>query len=455
MTPFPAHFSRADPPSPACRPCGVLIVGGGSAGITLASLLRRRRPELAVTILEPSGDHWYQPGWTLVGGGLMQVGQTRRDEASLIPAGVEWVRSAAVSFDPGGNRVVTAAGEILTYRVLVVATGLQCRWERIRGLPTALGSHGVCSIYSHRWAPYTWETIRGFQGGTAIFTVPETAIKCGAAPQKVMYLADDLFKRRSGVGVNTRVIFCTAGRRLFSVPAYARVMERVIRERGIEVRFAHTLREVHAAEQVAVFEVATGAGASRLEEMPFSMLHAVPPMTAPEVVADSPLAGPDPGGWVEVDAHTTQHVRFPDVFALGDVAGLPTSRTAGAARAEAPVTAANLLAFLDGTPPPARYDGYTVCPLVTGIGKVVMAESDYSQKPVSSFLVDPTRERWSLWLLKTRVLPWLYWNRMLPGFPHEGRFLRPLAPLVHALRLDYREPAGGEESLEGPSDRCS
>lgn len=433
----------------------VLIVGGGAAGLTLAHLLLRRRPGLDLAILEPGTDHWYQPGWTLVGGGLMTIERTRRDEASLIPAAAVWIRAAATRFEPEHNRVVSSAGEVISYEALVVATGLQCRWEWIRGLPQALGSHGVCSIYSPLWAPATWRTIRHFQGGTAIFTVPDTAIKCGAAPQKIMYMADDQFKRRSGVGVNTRMMFCTAGQRLFSVPAYARVMERLMRHRAIEVRFGHNLREVRGQDQLAVFETIDAEGHARLEEIRFDMLHVVPPMSAPQVVATSPLAIDGGGGWVEVDPLTTQHPRFPNVFALGDAAGLPTSRTAGAARAEAPVTAANLLAFLDAQPLTAHYDGYSVCPLVTGYGRVVMAEFDYTQTPVSSFLVDPTRERWSMWLLKTKLLPWLYWNRMLPGHPHEGRFLKPLAPLVHALRLDYRAPRGEAQAAQGPTDRCS
>jgi sulfide:quinone oxidoreductase len=243
--------------------------------------------------------------------------------------------------------------------------------------------------------------------------------------------------------VNTRVLFCTAGAGVFAVPAYARVLERVIRERGIEVRLRHNLKAVRPDRQVAVFTVTDADGHVSTEEIPFAMLHAVPPMSAPEVVATSPLAVEGPGGWVDVDKHTTQHRRYPNVFSLGDVSSLPTSKTAGAVRGEAPVLVANLLAQRQGRPPQARYDGYSVCPLITGYGKVVMAEFDYDLEPLSSFLVDPTRERWSMWLMKTRGLPWIYWNRMLKGLPHESRWLKPLAPLARALGLGYG-PTGGK-----------
>ena len=432
----------------------VLIVGGGAAGITTANLLRRQRPSLEVAILEPSTEHYYQPGWTLVGGGVMTLNQTRRQEASLIPQGVRWIQAAATGFDPEHNQVVTSEGDTISYDVLVMAAGLQCRWDLIEGLSEALGTHGVCSNYSKDYAPYTWQSIQELQGGNAVFTMPATPVKCGGAPQKVMYMADDHFKAKSGVGVNTRVIFCTPLRSLFAIPAYARTLQKVVQRRGIEVRFGWDLKAVRAAEQIAVFEVHDADGTVHTEELPFSMLHAVPPMSAPAVVQDSPLAGDGPGGWVAADKLTTQHPRFPNVFALGDVAGLPTSKTAGAVRGEAPVTAANVLAFLDGRPLQAHYDGYTVCPLITGYNNVVMAEFDYSQQPISSFLVDPTKERWSMWLMKTKMLPWLYWNRMLKGLPHESRYLKPFAPLVRLLRLDYREPKADPAGSAASAGTC-
>jgi sulfide:quinone oxidoreductase len=415
-----------------------VIVGGGAAGLTVASQLLLAQPGLDVAILEPSADHYYQPGWTLVGGGVMTLEQTRRDEAGLIPEGCTWIQAAVARFDPEANRVITQDGDAIGYDVLVVATGIQLRWERIAGMPEALGRKGITSNYSREHVSYTWDTIRTFKGGTAIFTFPDTPIKCAGAPQKIMYMADDIFKATSGVGVNTQVLFCTAGAGIFGVPVYARVLQKVIERRGIKVLLRHNLKEVRADDQVAVFEVTDAEGQTSLQEIPFAMIHVVPPMSAPDVVALSPLATDAPGGWVDVDKFSTQHRRYANVFSLGDASSLPTSKTAGAVRGEAPVLVANLLAHLAGQPLQARYDGYSVCPLITGYDRVVMAEFDYDLEPVSSFQVDPTRERWSMWLMKTRGLPWIYWNRMLKGQPHESRYLRPLKPLVRALGLAYK-----------------
>ncbi|MEA5441816.1 FAD/NAD(P)-binding oxidoreductase [Cyanobium gracile] len=417
----------------------VLIVGGGSAGITVAAQLLRARPGLDVAILEPATVHEYQSGWILAGAGLLPYAQTQRQEATVIPAGAVWIQDSAASFEPEARRVITAAGVALSYEVLVVATGLKLDWSRIQGLPEALGQHGVVSNYSHPHIAATWKAIRDFHGGTALFTHPATPIKCGGAPQKVMYLADDIFQATSGVGVNTRVIFCSALAQLYPVQAYNATVERVVERRGIETRLFHNLVEVRAEERLAVFEVRGGGREPRREEIPYDLLHVVPPMAAPDVIAASPLAILGPGGWVEVDKFTCQHKRFGDVFALGDVSSLPTAKSLAAVRGQAPVLVANLLAWLEGRPLPAQYDGYTACPLITCFHEVVMAEFDYSLQPVSSFLVDPTKERWSMFLVETRVFPWVYWHRVLKGRLHESRFLKPFAPLVRALGLARRE----------------
>ena len=418
----------------------VLIVGGGSAGITVAAQLLRARPGLDVAILEPSSVHEYQSGWILAGAGLLPYEETHRPEAAVIPAGATWIQGSAATFEPETHRVFTTAGESLSYDLLVVAMGLQLNWNQIKGLPEALGSHGIVSNYSHAHIAATWEAIRSFHGVTALFTHPATPIKCGGAPQKVMYLADDIFQATSGVGVNTHVIFCSAQAQLYPVKAYDATVKRIVARRGIETRLQRNLIEVRPKEQVAVFEVREEGREPFREEIRFDLLHVVPPMAAPDVVARSPLAIEGPGGWVEVNKDTCQHKRFADVFALGDVSSLPTSKSLAAIRGQAPVLVANLLAQLDGRPLAAHYDGYTACPLITSFHSVVMAEFDYDLQPVSSFLVDPTKERWSMFLVETRVFPWVYWHRVLKGRLHESRFMKPFKPLVRALGLAFKRP---------------
>jgi len=395
----------------------ILIVGGGAAGITAAAQLRRARPSLDVAILEPSGEHYYQPGWTLVGGGVFSLEETRRAEGDLIPSGVTWIREAMAGFDPEHNTVTTSSGERLSYDVLIVATGLKLCWDRIDGLAEALGQGGVCSNYSKDFAPYTWEAIQAFRGGHAVFTCAPMPIKCPGAPQKIAYLADEVFKKKR---LNAKVIYATATPGIFGIPTYAAPLREVVQRKGIDARYNHVLTAVRAAQKQAVFQVTEGE-TSREEVISYDLLHVTPPMAAPDAVATSPLA--NGAGFVEVDQFSLQHVRYPNVFSLGDVSGMPNSKTAAAVRGQAPVLVANLLAHLDGQVGEAAYDGYSCCPLITGYGKAIMAEFNYKAEPVPSFPLDPTKERWSMWWIKRKVLPSLYWNRMLTGGQHERRFI--------------------------------
>jgi sulfide:quinone oxidoreductase len=387
----------------------ILIVGGGTAGITVAARLAARLPAGSIAIVEPSDKHYYQPIWTLVGAGVFDKAISERPEADYIPDGVAWIRDAVAAFEPEVRRVVLGSGERIGYDQLVVALGMQLDWSQIDGLPGALGRGGVCSNYRYDLVDSTWQALQTITEGNAIFTFPATPVKCAGAPQKIMYLADDHLRRR-GVRAATPIVFASAGKAIFAVERYARTLRQVIARKQIETRFRHELIAVRPASREAVFRELDGGGERVL---PYAMLHVVPPQSAPDVIKRSALA--DPAGWVEVGKHSLQHVRFPDVWSLGDCSSLPTSRTGAAIRKQAPVLVENLLAQRAGQPPTAAYDGYSSCPLVTGYGKLVLAEFDYDGRPAESFGFDQSKERYCMWALKAYGLPELYWNGMLRG----------------------------------------
>ncbi len=389
----------------------VLIVGGGTGGLTVAAQLCNRPDPPEVAIIEPSSKHYYQPIWTLVGGGVFPKEVSERDEGDFIPEGATWIQDAVVSFDPENHAVTTRGGETITYDYLVVAAGIQVDWDKIPGLKESVGrpGTGVCSNYSYRTVDSTWENIRNFRGGTAIFTQPDTPIKCGGAPQKICYLADDYF-RKSGVRDRSQVIFASASGGIFSVSKYAQALDRVIQRKGIDARYQHNLVALRPDRREAVFKRLDNGEEVVLQ---YDMIHVTPPQSAPDFIKQSKLAGE--AGWVEVDQYTTQHVRYPNVFALGDCSSLPTSKTGAAIRKQAPVLVDNLMAALRGEPLPARYDGYTSCPLVTGYGRLILAEFDYEGRPKESFPFDQAQERYTMYALKAYGLPRMYWHGMLRG----------------------------------------
>jgi len=387
----------------------VVIIGGGNAGISVAAQLRRKRKALDVAIVEPSDVHYYQPLWTLVGAGVAPKEVTRRSEERYIPSGVTWLRDAVVEVCPEDNALTTARGTRVEYEFLVVAPGIQLNWKAIPGLQDAIGRDGVCSNYSYEYVDKTWKFIRDFEGGTAIFTHPNTPIKCGGAPQKVMYLADDHF-RRSGARDKTNIIFASAGGSIFSVPKYAKTLTSVRERKQIDVRFRRDLTEIRPETKEAVF---TNLDTGETEAMHYDLIHVTPPQSAPDFIRNSPLA--NEAGWVDVDKHSLRHVRYPRIFSLGDASSLPTSKTGAAVRKQAPVLVANLLAAIDGQEPAATYDGYAACPIVTGYGKLVLAEFDYELTPRESMPFDQSKERWSMYQMKRFGLPPLYWHGILRG----------------------------------------
>lgn len=390
----------------------ILIVGGGNAGISVAAKLLRRNKELSIAIIEPSDKHYYQPAWTLVGGGIYDAEKTVRTEKSVIPENAEWIKDRVEFIHPDNKELTLSNGIKLQYEYLVVAPGIQLNWNEIEGLKDTLGKNGVCSNYSFEHVNYTWECIRNFKGGNAIFTSPHTPVKCGGAPQKIMYLAADYFRKHHLLD-NSNIHFMSGGTRLFGVEKYEKALYKVVNRNNIQLSFHQKLVEIDGARKKARF-LGIGAQNKGVETwIDFDILHVTPPQAAPDFLRSSKLL--NEAGWVDVDKNTLQHNKYSNVFALGDAAALPTSKTGAAIRKQAPVLVENLLAQMVSKPLTASYNGYTSCPIVTAYGKLILAEFNYANQPEETFPFDQSKERWSMYQLKTKVLPWLYWNKILSG----------------------------------------
>ncbi|RUO42465.1 bifunctional protein tyrosine phosphatase family protein/NAD(P)/FAD-dependent oxidoreductase [Idiomarina aquatica] len=393
----------------------VVIVGGGAGGQAVAASILQRQPQTDIAIVEPADAHFYQPGWTLVGGGVFEREQTKRKMHDVMPKAAKWYQTAVSEFRPDQQRIVLENGDQLAYQSLVVATGLKLDWEAIPGLKESLGQHGVTSNYRFDLAPYTWKLVQATRKGNAIFTQPPMPIKCAGAPQKAMYLSCDDW-RRSGRLNDINVEFCTAGAALFGVKEYVPSLQKYVDDYGIQLRFQHNLIAVDGPNRKATFAVTDNDGNITNVEKSFDMLHVCPPQKAPDVISHSPLA--DQSGWVDVSPETLQHKHYGNVYAVGDVANAPNAKTAAAVRKQAPVVAENVLSTLAGKPAMAVYEGYGSCPLTVERGKIVLAEFGYGGKLQPTFpawLVDGTKPSRLAWLLKEKMLPWLYWDVMLKG----------------------------------------
>jgi sulfide:quinone oxidoreductase len=390
----------------------IVIVGGGTAGITVAARLRRKGYS-GIAVIEPSDQHYYQPLWTLVGGGQAKASASARPEALVMPEGVTWIRTSAGAFDPDANTVSCSDGSTYEYDALVVCPGIQLDWNRTEGLEQAIGAESVASNYRFDLAPKTWELIQRTRSGSAVFMMPSGPIKCAGAPQKIAYLAADYW-RSQGVLNDIDIHLVVPTPRIFGIAPIADSLDVVIADYGIQL---HTMSEVTSvdADSRKVTVTAVGEGGTDTT-LPFDMLHAVPRQSAPDWVKSSVLSTGDDNGYVEVDKFTMAHVRYPNVFALGDVGSTPNSKTGAAIRKQAPVVVANIDAYFKGRQPAAKYDGYSSCPIVTSTREMLMAEFDYDFNITPTLpVVDSTKPHRAYWYLKKYGLPALYWNLMLKG----------------------------------------
>jgi sulfide:quinone oxidoreductase len=393
----------------------IIIVGGGNAGLSVAAQLLKKDRSLQISIIDPSSKHYYQPAWTLVGAGIFDINKTVRNEADYIPKGTTWIKDAVVSFLPDENKVVCSSGKSYEYDAMIVCPGIQLDWGKIKGFKETLGKNEVSCNYSFDLAPYTWELIKNFKGGTAIFTNPVSPVKCGGAPHKIMYLACDYW-RKQGILDKCNVHYLSGASVIFGIKEYADTLSEVVKKDNIKAHFGVNVVEIDGNIKTVFYEEKNPEGIPVKKEMKFDICHAVPPQSAPDFLKNSPLSDPkNPYGYVEVNMNTLQHSRYDNIFALGDCTNAPCSKTGAAIRKQAPVVVQNVLALLAKKPMAGDYTGYSACPIPTQYGKLMLAEFDYSNKPTMTFPFDQAKPRWSMWILKTKLLPWLYWNKILKG----------------------------------------
>lgn len=432
----------------------IVIVGGGTGGIMAAARLRRSAPNANINLIAPNEVHLYQPGQVFIAVGLYEDEDIKRDNSDFIPDGVTWIKDEVTVFDADNNKVITAKNGTVNYDYLVVATGIEHDYTAIEGMECDMvGKHNISSVYlsdpksgTADGGHLTWEWMQNLREAAknaspqkpirALFTQPDSALKCGGAPQKMLYMSAD-FIRGNGpndgadYSENVDFSFYKKGTKLFSIPEYNQTLEDVTKEYGnITHKFEHVLKKIDPLNKIATFEytyVTQGEYDEDLEEYeevinkklvdePYDFIHVVPPMKTTDALINSSLSWEKGSaqGYLECDQYTLQHRRYKNVFGIGDVLGIPKGKTGGSARHQGPVLVDNLIATIEGKELDAKFDGYTVCPLKTRYGKIVMAEFNYDG-PSPSFPIDPTVERSAWWYFDIYMLKPMYWNLMLRG----------------------------------------
>ncbi|MFC5929537.1 NAD(P)/FAD-dependent oxidoreductase [Cryobacterium melibiosiphilum] len=390
----------------------VVVIGGGNAGLSVAGRLRRYGVT-NVVVVEPRDQHLYQPMFSHVAGGTAPASIAVRPQSSVMPRGVGLIKDRAVDVLPDSGVVELASGNRLSFDHLVVCPGIQKDWHRVPGLADAMDTPFAASHYEFDLARKASRLLRDLRRGTVIFTQPAGAATCAGAAQKPMYLACDYW-RATGRLKDIRVVLLVPDEAVFGIQMIDQELRRKILEYGIELRTKTELLEVDSTNQTVVVG-RPGGGAARLS---YDVLHVVPPQSAPDWLKHTALpAAGTREGFVEVDPETLRHVRFPNVWSLGDAAATSNSKSGGALRKQTTALAKNLTAVLAGKEPSKKYDGYSVCPFTVSRSTVVFAEFDdrYRQKPTIPFWKGLARERRLTWVFDRHILPWVYWHLILQG----------------------------------------
>ena len=395
----------------------IVILGAGAGGAAFANRMASRLEGAQITVIDGRQQHWYQPGFTLIAAGLKPANYSVSSTGQWLPSGVNWVQEYAAEIDPEANRVTTTGGQRFDYDYLIVATGLSLDWDAIEGFSLDMvGQNGISAHYAGPdYAELSWRALDRFtdQGGVGLFGRPATEMKCAGAPLKITMLAEDIATRK-GTRSGTQIIYNANNPSLFGVPIVHHRVRQIFDERAIEVRYSHVLKALDATRKVATYETPDGD-----VETGYDFINVIPPQRAPQVVRDSGLSWGDrwtDQGWIEVDRETLRHARYPNVFGIGDICGVPKGKTAASVKWHQPVVEDHLISELQGREGTRRFNGYTSCPMITRVGRAMLIEFDYNDNLVPSFpgVIAPLEELWISWLMKEVALKATY-NAMLRG----------------------------------------
>lgn len=406
----------------------IVIIGGGAAGISMAARLKSWLDKPDITLIDPSDRQFYQPGFTLIASGVYQPNDVWKKQEDCMPSDIKWIKDSVTAVDPVWNQVTTQNNGKIAYDFLVLTPGIQTNWEKVEGIThDTLGQGNAYSIYDFEGAQKTWKGLQEFSktGGRGIFTDTYTKHKCGGAPKKICLLTEH-YNRKQGTRDKVDLNYYTASKELYDIPYFTPRLLEIYKERNVPINLNVRVKGVDTSAKQVHFEKIETVGDQKVYT-PFvedyDFLHFTPPMSAPDFVKEAGLGWTEgklaADGWVMVDKETLVHKTYPNIVSLGDVAGIPTSKTSAAVRKQVPIAAKNLISLMEGKEPVEKYDGYAACPIVTDYGHVLLCEFNYKKEPESSFpfsMMNPSKELWAAWLLKVYFLKPMYFYGMLNGW---------------------------------------
>ncbi len=360
-------------------------------------------------VVDQNDDHVYQPGLLFVPFGLARGEDIVRPRHRQLHQDIEFRQVPIERVDTGTSTVHLADGAEIPYDVLVVATGSVLVESETEGLTGAGWMERVFTFYDLAGAVGLREALTDFDGGRLVVNVVDMPIKCPVAPLEFCFLADWFF-RQAGIRDVVDLTYVTPLDAAFTKPVASRTLAGLLEEKGVALVTEFNTGEVD------------GSGGRLVSydgrEVNFDLAVVVPLHGGASYVGRSPGLG-DELGFVPVDVHTLQSLANPNVFAVGDAAGVPASKAGSVTHFEGEVLVENIRHFLAGEPLVASFDGHTNCFIETGFGKALLIDFNYDTEPLpghfpASVGLPLLKESRLNHLGKLMFQP-LYWHSLLPG----------------------------------------
>ena len=391
----------------------LIILGAGTAGTTVANLLRKRLPtDWALRIIDPDADHLFQSDLIFVPFDMQKPEKTTRARKKTIGRGVEWLQKSVERVDTDSNRVVLDGGETVSYDLLVIATGSHIRPEETEGLMGDEWQKSIFDFYTLEGAVALRDALAKFEGGKVAINTVEMPIKCPVAPLEITFLAESFFKQR-GIRDQVELSYVTPLDGAFTKPIASKALNHLLEDREIKVVGEFNASEVDNERKVLK--------SWDEREVPFDLLITIPTHMGAQFIEDSGMG--DELAFIPTDKHTLLAEGHDNIFVLGDATNLPTSKAGSVAHFQAEIVVDNLLHVIKGETPKAEFDGHANCFIESGYGRAMLIDFNYEQEPLPGTYPLPTVGPFPL-LKESRFNHWgklmfryVYWHALLPGRP--------------------------------------
>jgi sulfide:quinone oxidoreductase len=390
----------------------LLVLGAGTAGTMAVNRLRPRLPrdQWAITVVDQSETHYYQPGYLFIPFGIYRPDEVARPRRPLIPAGVDLITGEIDRVIPEGNTVGMADGSELSYDYLVIATGTTPRPAETPGMAGAEWGRSIHEFYTYPGAVALGERLATWPGGRLVVQIVEMPIKCPVAPLEFTFLADAFFTEQ-GMRDRVEITYVTPLEGAFTKPVASRHLGGMLAERKVTLEPDFMLERIDPETRTLVsFDE---------REIPFDLLVTVPINMGADYIARSGLG--DELNYVPVDRETLLSKDHDTIFAIGDASDIPASKAGSVAHFSMDAFTDNLVRHVHGLPMTKRFDGHANCFIETGHGKGMMIDFNYETEPLTgryplpgigpfSLLEESEMNHWGKLLFR-----WIYWNLLLPG----------------------------------------